>query len=255
MRCNKTKGYNNQQIQVKMTKKIKFTKMHGAGNDYIYVDTTNYPIAAPEKKAIEWSKFHTGIGSDGLILIGNSDNGLTDKTEITLDTLSGIKILKLHVEGKTVTAVTVDMGSPLETGEVHFEDKYPFRSTRVSMGNPHLVTFVDDITQINLPEIGPELENHHLFPDRTNVEFAQIVCKDTIRMRVWERGSGITQACGTGACATAVAAFINELTGRKSDIIMDGGTVTIEWDEASGHILMTGPATKVFDGEIEEIEG
>ena len=284
MRCNKTKGYNNQQIQVKMTKKIKFTKMHGAGNDYIYVDTTNYPIAAPEKKAIEWSKFHTGIGSDGLILIGNSDKadfsmrifnadgseammcgngsrcvgkyvyeyGLTDKTEITLDTLSGIKILKLHVEGKTVTAV---MGSPLETGEVHFEDKYPFRSTRVSMGNPHLVTFVDDITQINLPEIGPELENHHLFPDRTNVEFAQIVCKDTIRMRVWERGSGITQACGTGACATAVAAFINELTGRKSDIIMDGGTVTIEWDEASGHILMTGPATKVFDGEIEEIEG
>ena len=275
MRCNKTKGYNNQQIQVKMTKKIKFTKMHGAGNDYIYVDTTNYPIAAPEKKAIEWSKFHTGIGSDGLILIGNSDKadfsmrifnadgseammcgngsrcvgkyvyeyGLTDKTEITLDTLSGIKILKLHVEGKTVTAVTVDMGSPLETGEVHFEDKYPFRSTRVSMGNPHLVTFVDDITQINLPEIGPELENHHLFPDRTNVEFAQIVCKDTIRMRVWERGSGITQAC------------INELTGRKSDIIMDGGTVTIEWDEASGHILMTGPATKVFDGEIEEIEG
>ena len=286
MRCNKTKGYNNQQIQVKMTKKIKFTKMHGAGNDYIYVDTTNYPIAAPEKKAIEWSKFHTGIGSDGLILIGNSDkadfsmrifnadgseammcgNGSRcvgkyvyeygfDKTEITLDTLSGIKILKLHVEGKTVTAVTVDMGSPLETGEVHFEDKYPFRSTRVSMGNPHLVTFVDDITQINLPEIGPELENHHLFPDRTNVEFAQIVCKDTIRMRVWERGSGITQACGTGACATAVAAFINELTGRKSDIIMDGGTVTIEWDEASGHILMTGPATKVFDGEIEEIEG
>ena len=287
MRCNKTKGYNNQQIQVKMTKKIKFTKMHGAGNDYIYVDTTNYPIAAPEKKAIEWSKFHTGIGSDGLILIGNSDKadfsmrifnadgseammcgngsrcvgkyvyeyGLTDKTEITLDTLSGIKILKLHVEGKTVTAVTVDMRSPLETGEVHFEDKYPFRSTRVSMGNPHLVTFVDDITQINLPEIGPELENHHLFPDRTNVEFAQIVCKDTIRMRVWERGSGITQACGTGARATAVAAFINELTGRKSDIIMDGGTVTIEWDEASGHILMTGPATKVFDGEIEEIEG
>ena len=270
-----------------MTKKIKFTKMHGAGNDYIYVDTTNYPIAAPEKKAIEWSKFHTGIGSDGLILIGNSDKadfsmrifnadgseammcgngsrcvgkyvyeyGLTDKTEITLDTLSGIKILKLHVEGKTVTAVTVDMGSPLETGEVHFEDKYPFRSTRVSMGNPHLVTFVDDITQINLPEIGPKLENHHLFPDRTNVEFAQIVCKDTIRMRVWERGSGITQACGTGACATAVAAFINELTGRKSDIIMDGGTVTIEWDEASGHILMTGPATKVFDGEFEEIEG
>lgn len=269
-----------------MTTKIKFTKMHGAGNDYIYVDITKCPVAAPEKKAIKWSKFHTGIGSDGLILIGNSDKadfsmrifnadgseammcgngsrcvgkyvyeyGLTDKTEITLDTLSGIKILKLHVEGKTVTAVTVDMGRPLETEEVHFEEKYPFRSTKVSMGNPHLVTFVDDITRINLLEIGPELENYHLFPDRTNVEFAQIVGKDTIRMRVWERGSGITQACGTGACATAVAAFINGLAGRKSNIIMDGGTVIVEWDEASGHILMTGPATKVFDGEIEEVE-
>lgn len=283
MRCNKTKGYNNQQIQVKMTKKIKFTKMHGAGNDYIYVDTTNYPIAAPEKKAIEWSKFHTGIGSDGLILIGSSDKadfsmrifnadgseammcgngsrcvgkyvyeyGLTAKKKITLDTRSGIKVLKLHVEGGKVTAVTVDMGSPLETEAVDFGDQFPFQSTRVSMGNPHLVTFVEDITQINLPEIGPQLENYHLFPDRTNVEFAQIVSKDTIRMRVWERGSGITQACGTGACATAVAAVLNGLAGRKCDIIMDGGTVTIEWEEATGHILMTGPATKVFDGEME----
>lgn len=269
-----------------MTKIIKFTKMHGAGNDYIYVDTTRYPIAAPEKKAIEWSKFHTGIGSDGLILIGDSDKadfsmrifnadgseammcgngsrcvgkyvyeyGLTDKTEITLDTLSGIKTLKLHIEGNTVNAVTVDMGSPIETGEVRFEEKYPFQSTKVSMGNPHLVTFVDDITRIRLPEIGPELEHHPFFPDRTNVEFAQIVGKDTIRMRVWERGSGITQACGTGACATAVAAFINGLAGRKSEIIMDGGTVTVEWEEGSGHIFMTGPATKVFDGEIEEKE-
>ena len=267
-----------------MTTKIKFTKMHGAGNDYIYVDTTKYPIANPEKKSIEWSKFHTGIGSDGLILIGVSEKadfnmrifnadgseammcgngsrcvgkyvyeyGLTDKTEITLDTLSGIKILKLHVEGKTVTEVTVDMGSPLETGEISFGDEHPFQSTQVSMGNPHLVTFVEDITQIHLPEIGPELEKHPLFPDRTNVEFAQVTGKDTIRMRVWERGSGITQACGTGACATAVAAFINGLAGRKSEIIMDGGTVTIEWEESSGHILMTGPATKVFDGEIED---
>ena len=283
MRCNKTKGYNNQQIQVKMTKKIKFTKMHGAGNDYIYVDTTRYPIADPEKKAIEWSKFHTGIGSDGLILIGSSDKadfsmrifnadgseammcgngsrcvgkyvyeyGLTAKKKITLDTRSGIKVLKLHVEGGKVTAVTVDMGSPLETEAVDFGDQFPFQSTRVSMGNPHLVTFVEDITQINLPEIGPQLENYHLFPDRTNVEFAQIVGKDTIRMRVWERGSGITQACGTGACATAVAAVLHGLAGRKCDIIMDGGTVTIEWEEATGHILMTGPATKVFDGEME----
>ena len=283
MHCNKTKGYNNQLIKNKTTTKIKFTKMHGAGNDYIYVDTTRYPIAAPEKKAIEWSKFHTGIGSDGLILIGSSDKadfsmrifnadgseammcgngsrcvgkyvyeyGLTAKKEITLDTRSGIKVLKLHVEGGKVTAVTVDMGSPLETEAVDFGDQFPFQSTRVSMGNPHLVTFVEDITQINLPEIGPQLENYHLFPDRTNVEFAQIVGKDTIRMRVWERGSGITQACGTGACATAVAAVLHGLAGRKCDIIMDGGTVTIEWEEATGHILMTGPATKVFDGEME----
>ena len=283
MHCNKTKGYTNRLIKNKLTTKLKFTKMHGAGNDYIYVDTTRYPIADPEKKAIEWSKFHTGIGSDGLILIGSSDKadfsmrifnadgseammcgngsrcvgkyvyeyGLTAKKKITLDTRSGIKVLKLHVEGGKVTAVTVDMGSPLETEAVDFGDQFPFQSTRVSMGNPHLVTFVEDITQINLPEIGPQLENYHLFPDRTNVEFAQIVGKDTIRMRVWERGSGITQACGTGACATAVAAVLHGLAGRKCDIIMDGGTVTIEWEEATGHILMTGPATKVFDGEME----
>lgn len=266
-----------------MISKIKFTKMHGAGNDYIYVDTTKYPIADPEKKAVEWSRFHTGIGSDGLILIGTSDKadfsmrifnadgseammcgngsrcvgkyvyeyGLTDKTEITLDTLSGIKILKLHIEGEEVTAVTVDMGSPLEIEQVNWGNEFPFQSTQVSMGNPHLVTFVDDIAQINLPEIGPKLEHHPLFPDRTNVEFVQVIGQDTLRMRVWERGSGITQACGTGACATAVAAYINGHAGRKSDIIMDGGTVTIEWEEASGHILMTGPATKVFDGEIK----
>ena len=282
MRCNKTKGYNNQQIQVKMTKKIKFTKMHGAGNDYIYVDTSQYPIADPAKKAIEWSKFHTGIGSDGLILIGVSDKadfsmrifnadgseammcgngsrcvgkyvyeyGLTDKTEITLDTLSGIKILKLHVEGKTVTAVTVDMGSPLETGEVHFEDKYPFRSTRVSMGNPHLVIFVEDIKDINLESIGPKLENHPLFPDRINVEFAQVLEDGKIRMRVWERGSGITQACGTGACATAVAAALTGKSERKTDIIMDGGSLAIEWDEKTDHVWMTGEAVRVFDGEM-----
>ena len=119
------------------------------------------------------------------------------------------------------------------------------------MGNPHLVIFVEDIKDINLESIGPKLENHPLFPDRINVEFAQMLDHGKIRMRVWERGSGITQACGTGACATAVAAVLHGLAGRKCDIIMDGGTVTIEWEEATGHILMTGPATKVFDGEME----
>lgn len=270
-----------------MAKTIKFTKMHGAGNDYIYVDTTRYPIVNPQKKAIEWSQFHTGIGSDGLILIGHShkadfsmrifnadgseammcgngsrcvgkyvyESGLTDQTEITLDTLSGIKTLKLHVDKGKVFAVTVDMGSPSSMKSLFWKDEYPFQSTQVSMGNPHLVTFVEDITQVNLTEIGPQLERHPLFPDRTNVEFAQVIYKDTIRMRVWERGSGITQACGTGACATAVAAFRNGMSGRKCHIIMDGGTVTVEWEERSGHILMTGPATKVFDGEIEDKEG
>ena len=269
-----------------MTTKIKFTKMHGAGNDYIYVDTTRYPIAAPEKKAIEWSKFHTGIGSDGLILIGSSDKadfsmrifnadgseammcgngsrcvgkyvyeyGLTAKKEITLDTRSGIKVLKLHVEGGKVTAVTVDMGSPLETEAVDFGDQFPFQSTRVSMGNPHLVIFVNDIEAIDLTVIGPKLENHPLFPGRINVEFAQILGEGKIRMRVWERGSGITQACGTGACATAVAAFLTGRAGRESIIIMDGGSLTIRWDIATRHVLMTGEATKVFDGKIELID-
>ena len=265
---------------------LEFTKMHGLGNDFLVLDLISQRAYLDALTIQRLADRHFGIGFDQLLIVeppdfpnadfkyrifnadgseammcGNGSRcvgkyvyeyGLTDKTEITLDTLSGIKILKLQVEGKTVSTVTVDMGSPQETGEIDWKKKYPFPSTKVSMGNPHLVTFVEDITQINLPEIGPELENHPLFPDRTNVEFAQIVSKDTIRMRVWERGSGITQACGTGACATAVAAFINGLAGRKSDVIMDGGTVTIEWDETSGHILMTGPATKVFDGEIED---
>ena len=266
-----------------MATTIKFTKMQGTGNDYIYVNTLSSPLQDPIKAARKWSAYHTGIGADGLVLIGASEKadfsmrifnadgseammcgngsrcvgkyvyeyGLTDKTEITLDTLAGIKILKLQVEGKTVSTVTVDMGSPQETGEIDWGKKYPFQSTKVSMGNPHLVTFIDDITRINLPEIGPELENHPLFPDRTNVEFAQIVGKDTIRMRVWERGSGITMACGTGACATAVAAVLNHKAGRKSWVRMDGGDLHIHWDEKDGHVYMTGPAGKVFEGEIE----
>ena len=266
-----------------MTRTIQLTKMHGTGNDYIYVNTLRFPITDPEKTAIEWSAYHTGIGSDGLVLIGRSDQadfsmrifnadgseammcgnasrcigkylyeyGLTSKSVITLDTRSGVKILKLHLEDGTVKAVTVDMGAPRETGTIDFEDEFPFISTKVSMGNPHLVTFVDDIRTIDLPNIGPKLEKHSLFPDRTNVEFAQITGENEIRMRVWERGSGITQACGTGACATAVAAHLTGRTGRTVEVVMDGGTLTIEWDEATGHIYMTGPEVKVFDGTIE----
>lgn len=265
-----------------MTKPIQFTKMQGAGNDYIYVDICRYPIEHPEEVAIRWSAPHTGIGSDGLVLIGSSDiadfsmrifnadgseammcgnasrcigkyvyeYGLTRKTVITLETLSGVKVLKLHTEGDSVKTVTVDMGVPSEISEVDLGSEYPRNSLRVSMGNPHLVTFVDDITRIDLPVIGPMLENHPLFPERTNVEFAQVLEDNTLRMRVWERGSGITLACGTGACATAVAAVVSGRAGRKSTICMDGGTLSIEWDKHTGHVLMTGPATKVFDGTL-----
>lgn len=270
--------------------------MHGAGNDYIYVDTTKYPIETPEKLSKVWSAPHTGIGSDGLVLIGRSeiadfsmrifnadgseammcgnasrcigkylfDYGLTEKTEITLDTLSGIKILKLHLADGKVNSVTVDMGIPAdEPADYDGKGAKPMKEqpievdgkryvgTTVSMGNPHLVIFVNDIAEINLPTIGPKLENHPLFPGRINVEFAQVLGDGKIRMRVWERGSGITQACGTGACATAVAASLTGRAGRKSNILMDGGSLTIDWDVATKHVLMTGGATKVFDGEAE----
>ncbi len=279
-----------------MTRTVKFTKMHGAGNDYIYVDTTRYPIENPEELSRLWSAPHTGISSDGLVLIGRSgkadfsmrifnadgseakmcgnasrcigkylyDYKLTSKTEITLDTLSGIKILKLHVADGKVDTVTVDMGIPADEPvdcdgrgskpmkEHPIEiDGIRYTGTTVSMGNPHLVIFVNDITKVDLPAIGPKLENHPFFPGRINVEFAQVLGEGRIRMRVWERGSGITQACGTGACATAVAAFLTGRAGRKSVIIMDGGALTVEWDVATRHVFMTGGATKVFDGEVE----
>lgn len=279
-----------------MARVVRLTKMHGAGNDYIYVDTTRYPIENPEELSRKWSTPHTGIGSDGLVLIGRSgkadfsmrifnadgseakmcgnasrcigkylyDYKLTRKTEITLDTLSGIKVLKLHVANGKVDTVTVDMGIPADelidvdgTGSKPMKE-YPievdgmnYAGTAVSMGNPHLVIFVNDISEINLSDIGPKLENHPFFPGRINVEFAQVLEEGKIRMRVWERGSGITQACGTGACATAVAAFLTGRMGRKTSIVMDGGTLSIEWDTESNHVFMTGGATKVFDGEAE----
>ncbi len=266
-----------------MTKVIKFTKMHGASNDYIYVNTLQYPIANPEELSRKWSAYHTGIGSDGLVLIGESDkadfsmrifnadgseammcgnasrcigkyvyeNHLTDKKEISLDTLSGIKYIVLHTENDIVTSVTVDMGKPELIGKDIEVKELQVKGTAVSMGNPHLVFYVEDIRTIDLPTIGPILEHHPMFADRTNVEFAQVLPDGDVRMRVWERGSGITMACGTGACATAVAGALIEKTKRSSNIVMDGGTLHIKWDEASGHVFMTGPATKVFDGTIE----
>ena len=278
-----------------MIKTVKFTKMHGAGNDYIYVDTLLYSIPDPSAAAIKWSAPHTGIGSDGLVLIGkpsitsgadfsmrifNADGSeammcgnasrcigkylyerkLTNNTEIKLETLSGVKTLRLHLAaGGTVESVTVDMLEP----RLHVPEQYDesclgelsasfrkFRGTFVSMGNPHFVTFVDDIDTIDSARYGSEMEHDAAFPQRCNIEFAQVMPDGTIRTRVWERGSGITMACGTGACATAVAAQITGRAQNKSTIKMDGGTLLIEWNADDGHVYMTGPAEFVFDGEI-----
>ena len=273
--------------------------MHGAGNDYIYVNTLLYNIEDPVKAAIHWSAPHTGIGSDGLVLIdeakipeadysmrifnadgseammcGNAsrcigkylyEKGLTDKTQIRLLTLSGIKILNLHLDatGKTVESVTVDMLAPVTKNKAQLAtddgsmteglveaDGRQFRGTFVSMGNPHFVIFVDDIDEIDVARYGKILEYDPLFPERCNIEFAEVLPSGAIRTRVWERGSGITMACGTGACATAVAAALTDRASRQSDIVMDGGTLHIEWNEADNHVYLSGPAAFAFEGEV-----
>ena len=289
--------------------KIPFTKMHGCGNDYIYVNAMQHPIADPQACAIAWSDRHQGIGSDGLVLIDRStdteadfsmrifnadgteammcgnasrcigkyvyERGLTPRhsprgeasdrqeAEVRLLTLSGIKTLHLHITHDIVESVTVDMGIPVFKDDSLFTPSRaknlpaPLATRRgdggealfVSMGNPHYVIFTDDVDQVS--ETGPILERHPAFPQRCNIEFAQVLPDGRIRTRVWERGSGVTMACGTGACATAVAACLTKRTGRTSDIVMDGGTLHIEWHEADNHVYMTGPATFVFDGEIE----
>ena len=292
-----------------MAQKIRFSKMHGCGNDYIYVNTMEFTVPDPVAAAIAWSDRHKGIGSDGLVLIGKSPvpeadytmhiynadgseammcgnasrcigkylyekthpwplpvkegNGYQE-TEIRLLTLSGIKVLHLHIVNDIVEYVTVDMGEPV------FEDETLFNPTLarslstplhdregqgggsalfVSMGNPHYVIFTENVDQVG--ETGRLLEKHPAFPQRCNIELARIEADGTIRTRVWERGSGITEACGTGACATAVAAALTGKAGRTSHIAMDGGTLTIEWRESDNHVYMTGPAEFVFDGEIE----
>lgn len=274
-----------------MARKIRFTKMHGCGNNYIYVYLPDNPIDDFAKASIEWSKQNFGIGSDGLITIEKSevadfkmrifnndgseammcgngvrccgkfvrDHKLTDKKVVTFETLSGIKILQLfeNEEGE-VTSARVDMGEPIlknkqqcdtEDGSLTLGNVNGKLGTYVSMGNPHCVIFVDDINDIELEKIGPSFEHNGLFPERVNTEFAQILPNGDIRMRVWERGSGITMACGTGACATSVAATLTQHTGRTNKVIMDGGPLTIEWGD-DNHIYMTGPAVRVFDGEI-----
>lgn len=272
---------------------MKFTKMHGAGNDYIYVYTPECPIENPAEVSVALSRPHFGIGSDGLILIGKSDvadfsmhiynndgseammcgNGtrcvgkyvydhqLTDKTTVTLETLSGIKTIQLQLgeDGKVLSA-TVDMGEPrtevpsqfLIANSVAVRNNLfnvgGYEGTFVSMGNPHFVIFVPEVMDVDLPVVGKKLEFDPAFPERCNIEFVTRRPDGTLRMRVWERGSGITLACGTGACATAVAAALTGHAGRISDIEMDGGTLHIEWRD-DNHIYMTGPAVTVFEGE------
>lgn len=282
---------------------IHFTKMHGAGNDYIYVNTLEHDIPDPTTASIEWSKPHFAIGSDGLVLIGKAstedadfsmrifnndgseammcgnasrcigkylhDKGITQKNPIRLETLSGVKVLHLNInENNEVETVMVDMGEPKDSktevtqfnadatiikGDNLFElnalDR-TFCGTFVSMGNPHFVIFIDDdVETFDVTGYGKALEFHQAFPERCNIEFANIKANGDIRMRVWERGSGITMACGTGACATAVAASLTGRRPRKSNICMDGGTLTIEWSEADNHVYMTGPAAISFEGE------
>lgn len=274
---------------------IKFTKMHGLGNDYVYIDCMEGCPDRLEELAREMSDRHCGIGGDGIILIlpsetadfrmrmfnadgsegamcGNGvrcigkyvfDHGLTDRTTITLETLSGVKYLTLFpgADGK-IAKVTVDMGEPcFEPARIPLDapsnlgvrltvpsSGEEIELTAVSMGNPHGIIFTDDLSDANVLGIGPRLETHPIWPDRANIEFARIEGDGDIRMRVWERGSGETMACGTGACATAVAAALTGHADRDVTIHLLGGDLEIKWDEATNHVFMTGPATEVFSG-------
>lgn len=275
---------------------MRFAKMQGAGNDYVYINCFEEKIDDPHTLSKRISDRHFGVGSDGLVLImpsdtcdfrmrmfnadgseaqmcGNAsrcvgkyvyDHGMTDKKEISLETKSGVKKLKLFVEKGRVSRVCVDMGVPrfepalipvLIEGDAVIDEPVVvgdelFRITCVSMGNPHAVIFLSDITGDDLHRIGAMIEDHPLFPERTNVEFVQVLSPQELRMRVWERGAGETLACGTGACASLVAAVANGLADRKATLRLLGGDLEIEWDSISGHLFMTGPAETVFEGDF-----
>ena len=267
---------------------MKFTKMQGIGNDYVYVDCFQETVEDPGRTAVFVSDRHFGIGSDGLILIkpsavadcqmdmynldgsrgamcGNGvrcvgkyayDHGIVppERTTLTVETASGIKTLKIQAENGKAKELTVDMGKPEITSEI-FEpitvDGKEYRFIGISMGNPHAVLFVDDTVSVPLETVGPKFENHSRFPDRTNTEFVEIVDRGHIKMRVWERGSGETMACGTGACASAVASILAGYTDTKVEVELLGGSLLIEWDREKNTIYMTGPAEEVFSGEIE----
>lgn len=276
---------------------MKFTKMQGLGNDYVYVNCFQEKIENPSEVAIKVSNRNFGIGSDGLIMINPSkvadfememynadgsrgrmcgngircvgkyvyDYGLTDKTSISVETLGGIKYLDFTIEDGKVKSVKVDMGSPellpanipiVAEGDSVINapiivDGKEYRMTGVSMGNPHTVVYIDDVKGLEIEKIGPKFENHERFPDRINTEFAHVIDGNTVEMRVWERGSGETLACGTGACAVAVASILNGLTEDKVTVKLLGGDLQIEWDRKANKVYMTGPAEVSFEGEIQ----
>ncbi|MCX7748584.1 MAG: diaminopimelate epimerase [Clostridia bacterium] len=277
---------------------MKFTKMQGLGNDYIYVNCINQNIESPSEVAKFVSDRHFGIGSDGLVLIlpsdiadfrmrmfnsdgsesemcGNAircvgkyvyDNGLTQKTTINVETLAGIKVLQMTLENGQVSLVRVDMGEPilkpsnipvlsdkdLFVSEPVDVDGAVYKVTCVSMGNPHAVVYIEDeVENFPLEKVGPKMEMHKLYPRRINAEFVNVINRTTLKMRVWERGAGETLACGTGACAVLVSSVLNNLSERSAAVKLLGGDLFIEWNEKDNHVYMTGPAVKVFDGEID----
>ncbi len=275
---------------------MKFTKMQGIGNDYVYVNCFEEDVKHPGKVSALVSDRHFGVGSDGLILIkpslkadfkmemynadgsegamcGNGircvakyvyDYGLTDQTRISIETKSGIKYVDLTVQNGKVSLVRVNMGSPvLEAAQIPIVSEKEkvinepivaagtkYRMTGVSMGNPHAVVYIEDVRGLEIEKIGPAFENHHRFPDRVNTEFVRVMDEHTVEMRVWERGSGETLACGTGACAVAVASILNGYVKGEVTVKLLGGDLQIEWDREENTVYMTGPAQVVFDGEI-----
>lgn len=275
---------------------MKFTKMHGIGNDYVYVNCFQEKVDNPSEVAKFVSDRHFGVGSDGLILIkpsqvadcemdmynldgsqgamcGNGircvakyvyDYGIVPKTTLRIATKSGIKELNLTVENGKVSLVRVNMGSPiLEASKIPVVSDqsqavnqpikvngHTYYFTGVSMGNPHAVVYLDDVDNLDIEKIGPAFEKHPVFPDRVNTEFVKVIDRKTLKMRVWERGSGETLACGTGACAVAVSSILNNLTGEEVTVKLLGGDLKIHWDRLENLVYMTGPATTVFDGEI-----
>ena len=280
---------------------MKFTKMHGIGNDYVYVNCFEESVKNPAEVSKFVSDRHFGIGSDGLILISPSaiadfrmniynadgsqaemcgngircvakyvyDYGLTDKTEISVETLAGIKYLRLQVENGKVASVEVNVGAPiLEPKEIPVAvEESPvvnvpvevkgkiYHMTCVSMGNPHAIIFMNNVKDLDIAAIGPYFENHTVFPKRTNTEFVEVLDRNTVNMRVWERGSDETLACGTGACATTVACILNDKTENEVTVHLLGGDLKIRWDREANQVYMTGPATVVFDGEITLPDG